>query len=232
MIQRNIVKAKTFLNQSVARVRDVSFSRVFIDSVRETFQTNANTSKSRPPAWLLFANETLRNPRKMGCGWASSPWLAKGIANSVPQDTKDGMIVELGGGTGVVTEALIKTGIAPERLISIEQSANLADCLRQRCPQVRVIKGDAQHLSDLLGNDCQRVNVIVSGLPFRSLPPAIGHSIIKQINKVVSKNGILIQFTYDIFGRTNFLPSNFKHVSHKIVWHNAPPARIDVYKIN
>jgi len=229
VIQRNIVKAKTFFNQSVARVRDVSFSRMFIDSVRDTFQTDVRTSKSQSPAWLLFVNETLRNPRKMGTGWASTPWLAKSIANMVPNES--GVVVELGGGTGVVTEALLKKGVIPEHLVSIEQSANLAEYLRQRCPQIRVIKGDAQHLCDLLGNDCQQVNVIVSGLPFRSLPPAIGHSIIKQIDKVMVKDGFLIQFTYDILGRRkNFLPSHFKHVSHKIVWNNVPPARVDMYK--
>jgi phospholipid N-methyltransferase len=229
VIQRNIVKAKTFFNQSVARVRDVSFSRVFVDSVREKFLTDISISKTKTPTWMLFARETLRNPRSMGTLWTSSPWLAQAIANFVPKP-ESGIVVELGGGTGVVTEALLQHGISPERLVSIELSATLVDCLRRRCPQIRIIKGDARHLCDLLGNDCQRVSTIVSSLPFRSLPPIIGHSIIKQIDKVLPKGGLLIQYTYDLTGRGLNLPHNFHHQFHKVVWSNFPPARVDVYK--
>ena len=229
MIQQNILKAKTFINQSVARVRDVSFSRNFIDSIREMPLIDKKMSKPKTPAWVLFAREALRTPRTIGTGWASSAQLARAIASFVPL-TESGLVVELGGGTGIVTETLLQKGIAPEHLVSIEQSANLADCLRRRCPQVRVIKGDALHLCNLLGDDSRRVSTIVSGLPFRSLPHAIGHGIIKQIDEALPKNGLLIQFTYDLSRRTLFLPPHFKRISHKTVWANLPPARVDVYQ--
>ncbi|MDM8561837.1 methyltransferase domain-containing protein [Candidatus Marithioploca araucensis] len=229
MIEHNILKAKTFINQSVARVRDVSFSRMFIDSIREIPLMGKKTSQSKTPAWILFARETLRTPRAIGTCWASSERLAQTIASFVPL-TKSGLVVELGGGTGQVTEALLQHGIAPERLVSIEQSASMADYLRQRCPQIRVLKGDALHLCHLLGDDYRRVSTVVSGLPFRSLPDAIGHGIIKQIDEVLPKNGLLIQFTYDLSGRKKLLLPNFKHISYKIVWSNIPPARVDVYQ--
>ncbi|RKZ37285.1 MAG: phospholipid methyltransferase [Gammaproteobacteria bacterium] len=229
MIQQNILKAKTFINQSVARVRDVSFSRTFIDSIREIPQIDKKMTQAKTPAWVLFAREALRTPRTIGTGWASSVQLARAIANFVPL-TESGLVVELGGGTGVVTETLLKQGIAPERLVSIEQSANLADCLRRRCPQARIIKGDALHLCNLLGDDSRRVSTIVSGLPFRSLPHAIGHGIIKQIDEALPDHGLFIQFTYDLSGRPMFLPPHFKRISHKTIWANLPPARVDVYQ--
>ncbi len=43
-----------------------------------------------------------------------------------------GLIVELGPGTGPVTQALIETGVAPERLVLVEYDAGFCRLLRQR----------------------------------------------------------------------------------------------------
>ncbi len=222
MIQRHILKV-------VAKIRQLSLSRAFVNFGRESTLTD-NKPFKRPelPGWVLFARETVRNPRVMGSCWSSSPNLANAIAAFVPD--KEGIVIELGSGTGIVTEALLKYGIAAERLISIEQSAELTKHVRKRCPNVRVINGDALHLEQLLGDDFKRVTTIVSSLPFRSLPYTIRHGIIKQIDQALPKNGLLIQFTYDLTGRSMSLPSHLKRVSHKIIWGNFPPARIDVYR--
>jgi phospholipid N-methyltransferase len=219
VIQHNLLKTKELLNQSVTKVRQLNSLRAARNQI----------NKAQTPAWLLFAREILRNPRTMGAGLPSTPRLAKAMANFVPK-TENELVVELGAGTGIVTQALLQRGIPPERLIAIEQAHTLTEYLHQRYPQARIINGDALHLCQLLGNDCQQVTTIVSSLPFRSLPHSVGHGIIEQIQKVLPKNGLLIQFTYDISGRTLFLPSDFKRVSHKIVWRNLPPARVDVYK--
>ena len=231
MIQRNLLKAKTFINKSVAKVRDVNLSRKFIDSIREIPQRGKKISQSQPPPWILFTREILRAPRTMGTGCPSSRRLAKTMASFVPL-TKSKLVVELGSGTGVVTKALLQHGIAPERLVSIEQSANLADYLHKQYPQVRIIEGDAMQLCHFLGDDYQQVSAVVSGLPLLSLPQPVRQGIIKQIEKVLlPKNGLLIQFTYDISGKSKPLPSQFKHISHKTVWSNLPPARVDVYRL-
>jgi len=229
VIQRNLTRAKTLINQSVAKFRDVSLSRRAANSTQESPQTDNKKSKSTRFEWILFTREALRNYRTIGAVWVSSQRLAQTMASFVPL-TESGLIVELGSGTGIVTEALLQHGVAPERLVSIEQSASLADYLHQRFPDVQVIKGDAQHLCELLGDDCQRVSTIVSSLPFRSLPHAVGHGIIKQIDKILPKEGLLIQFTYDISGRGMLFPHHFKRVSFKTVWGNLPPARVNVYQ--
>ncbi|MBE9561894.1 MAG: methyltransferase domain-containing protein [Proteobacteria bacterium] len=179
---------------------------------------------------MVFAREVLRNPKAMGTACESSPRLAKAIAEFIPAD-KPGCVVELGGGTGRVTEALLKRGIAPENLISVELSSAFADFLKHKFPQTRIINGDALHLTDLLGADVDRVHTIVCGLPFRTLPHMQVHGIVKQIDEITSKNnGIYIQFTYDLSGSSPFLPHHFKRIDHKIIWRNIPPARINVYK--
>jgi phospholipid N-methyltransferase len=222
VIQRHILKV-------VAKIRELGLSRAFVNFGRESILTdNKPFKKPELPGWVLFARETVRNPRVMGTCWSSSPNLANAIAAFVPD--QEGIVIELGSGTGIVTDALLKYGIAAERLISIEQSPELTKHVRKRCPNVRVINGDALDLEELLGDDFKRVTTIVSSLPFRSLPHAVRHGIIKQIDQALPKNGLLIQFTYDLTGRSMSLPSHLKRVSHKIIWGNFPPARIDVYR--
>jgi len=218
VIQRNIVKAKTFINDSVSRVRGTDASSV-------------KSSNQSLPGWIVFAKEVIRNPKTMGTACESSPRLAKAIADFISVDNKSGCVVELGSGTGRVTEALLQHGIAPENLISVELSTAFADFLKHKFPQVRIVNGDAFHLTDLLGQDSNRVNTIVCGLPFRTLPHMQVHGIVKQIDDLISNNnGIYIQFTYDLSGSSPFLPHHFKRIDHKIIWRNIPPARINVYR--
>jgi phospholipid N-methyltransferase len=225
MIQRNILKAKTFINESVDRVLEVSRERFPLK-----WEPNGSLNRQTTPPWLLFAREIWRNPRAMGAALPSSPQLAQAMAKLIPQPDKQTLVVELGAGTGIVTTALLQRGITAECLIPIEQSANLARYLQQNFPHMRIINGDALHLSELLGHDCQRVSTIVSGLPFRSLPRSLKHGIMAQIDKVLPHNGLLIQFTYDLSGRFSYLPGHFKRVATRFVWSNLPPARIDVFQ--
>ena len=60
----------------------------------------------------LFTREIWANPRAMGAACPSAPSLASHMASHVPLD-RDGLVVELGGGTGAVTAALLKHGVPP-----------------------------------------------------------------------------------------------------------------------
>src|SRR5512143_2865500 len=91
---------------------------------------------------LLFAWEMLRRPSAVGAIWPSSRRLAKNVASRVPV-SGDGLVIELGGGTGVVTHALLQRGIAPGRLVVIERSAVFVRHLRKRFPDVQIVHGDA-----------------------------------------------------------------------------------------
>ena len=57
-----------------------------------------------------------------------------------------GPVVELGPGTGPVTQALLQRGLAPERLILVEYDPAFCRLLERRFPGVRVIQGDAYDL--------------------------------------------------------------------------------------
>ncbi len=62
----------------------------------------------------------------------------------------DSFVLELGPGTGAVTDALLKRGLREDRLIAIEKNPTLAKLLRKRFPQAQIITGDAWHMDTLL----------------------------------------------------------------------------------
>ena len=82
----------------------------------------------------LFLSELAKRPRQMGTVWPSSPALAKAMARWLPE-SKDDLMLELGPGTGIVTEKLLAAGLPEERLVAVEMSERMAGFLRQRFPR-------------------------------------------------------------------------------------------------
>ena len=178
----------------------------------------------------LFARELLANPRAMGAACPSMPALAGCMASCVPLN-RDGLVVELGGGTGAVTAALLRYGVPPWKLIVVERSPTLAHHLRQRFPHLRIVQGDAAHLAQLLDQDRARgVGSIVSSLPLRSLQPAVTRAISQQFETLLEPGGLLVQFTYDLRGARRRLLPHFRRLSSKIIWRNLPPARVETFE--
>jgi phosphatidylethanolamine/phosphatidyl-N-methylethanolamine N-methyltransferase len=141
-----------------------------------------------------------------------------------------GLVVELGGGTGVITAALLDHGIAPDRLIVVEKAPQLAAHLRRRFPAVRVEQGDAARLASLLGTSGPRVASVVSGLPLNSLPRRSVAAIGRQVVELLGDGGPFIQFTYRPDRRPPGLPEGLQKVLVRTVWVNLPPASVEVYR--
>ncbi|MBS0358811.1 MAG: methyltransferase domain-containing protein [Proteobacteria bacterium] len=177
-----------------------------------------------------FFREVFSNPATVGAAWPSSKRLAEALARQVPLDPK-GVVVELGPGTGMITEALLERGIPAEKIIAIERSEALVKHLRKKFPQVTIIHGDAMHLADLLGQDASTLAAIVSSLPLRSLPRTIVEGLSKELEKVMKKESVFIQFTYHWKKEYPGLTLKLVRNLGKIVWWNFPPARVDVFHI-
>jgi len=184
--------------------------------------------------YFTFTKATISNPRAIGAACPSSPFLARAMAQQVDANINnaDGFVIELGGGTGMITRALLKQGIPPEKLITVEYSPELAQHLREEFPEIHVLEGDAGKLDQLLekfiGKEAKNVHAIVSGLPLRSLPKSNVKAIKQQIFNLIGDNGLFIQFTYDL--RLSFSQKKkFELKKSRIVWRNIPPARVNTY---
>ncbi|GAB4391857.1 MAG: rRNA adenine N-6-methyltransferase family protein [Gammaproteobacteria bacterium] len=175
--------------------------------------------------------EIMRNPQAMGAVKPSSKFLARELVRQVA-DLPEGIIVELGAGTGVVTQALLDAGIAAERLRVIEQSPQLYGYLRNRFKNVRIIEGDATKLHELLGSEVKNVVAIVSSLPLRSLPLRQVKSLSHALEKIMKPNDLFVQFTYSRRIHYPYLSDRLRCIRSKFIWKNMPPARVDVFMIN
>jgi phosphatidylethanolamine/phosphatidyl-N-methylethanolamine N-methyltransferase len=179
-----------------------------------------------------FLKALVTNPSSIGAACPSSPWLAQQIASFVPKDPK-GYVVELGAGTGAVTEALLDRGIPTDRILAIERSPELANFLRKKFPRLQVLTGDACHLNKLLhdhwSGEKKDVEMVVSCLPLRSLPKYVVQGIVEELNKLLGVEGRYIQFTYDLRPNHPSHVAGFTREASKVVWRNIPPARVDLF---
>lgn len=185
----------------------------------------------RTAGWLAprtaFVRELLHEPRSVGAVCPSSGALAWRMAASVDA-TQPGWIIELGGGTGMVTQALLQRGVARERLIVIERSRHFVDHLRARFPGVRIVHADAADMArgPLEGRS---VAAIVSSLPLRSLPADVVSRVVQAGAGVLDTRSRVVQFTYARRACSAWSDAGLQRIASETVWRNLPPARVDVF---
>ena len=171
----------------------------------------------------------LKNPRKIGAVAVSSPELAGAMARQIPRGP--GWVVELGGGTGSVTRAILEAGVARDKLIVVERDQTLHDILQARYPGVRVVLGDAMQLQTLLRREgVDHVKAIVSSLPLVSMKRTIQYRITHQAFACLAPGAPLIQFTYSLFSP---IPRRLHGVEGEVgerVLQNLPPASVWIYR--
>lgn len=177
---------------------------------------------------VLFA-KWLRDPLRIGAVVPSGAALAHAMAKAV-DNARPGIVVELGGGTGAVTRALLKSGIAPADLVIIERDEGLYRLLVQRFPGTHVILGDAMHVKDLVRRaGLSPVKAIVSGLPLLAMAPRSQMILLRQCFALMGGDGLVVQFTY---GPASPVPERrlkrfgLKAKLAKRVWRNVPPATV------
>jgi phosphatidylethanolamine/phosphatidyl-N-methylethanolamine N-methyltransferase len=178
---------------------------------------------------LVFLKAWLKSPLRVGAIAPSGERLARAMARVVPRRS-DLPVVELGGGTGSITSALLRR-IPAERLIVVERDPELARHLRRKFPDVTVIQGDARQLDrELKALGIGQVAAVVSGLPLMAMPKRIQREILDSCFRVLQPGAPYIQFTYSLFSP---LPRREFGLSGRPVarvLQNVPPASIWIYR--
>lgn len=136
-----------------------------------------------------------------------------------------GRVVELGAGTGAVTAALLERHAAAT-LTAVEIDPHWAAALSRRFPGVDVHCAPADEVLQRLAATDEAV-VLVSSLPFRSLPPYWHARTRAAIERflLADPRRRLVQYTYQ--PRAPFEPEASAPLvwrCRRTIWHNLPPA--------
>ena len=180
----------------------------------------------------VFLREWIANPQGTGSVAPSSPQLGAAMARWLPRN-RDSYVLELGPGTGAVTEALLKHGLREDRLIAIEFNPNLAKLLRKRFSSAHIISGDAWELDTLLAElpqPVQFVGAVISSLPLLNFPKEKADELAQKIRAVLEPRGRWVQYSYQIAKNRARGGDDFRLLASKIVWFNLPPARVSVFQ--
>ncbi len=179
-----------------------------------------------------FLAAWIRSPLKIGSLLPSSRTLARAMASEVDL-AKVGMVIELGAGTGAVTQALLQA-VPVERLLIVERDRKLFAVLSSRFPQLNIICADAANLDQvLIEKGITKVNAIVSSLPLLSMSRPVRHAIQDRMASAIGHDGIIIQFTY---GPRAPLSARALHrhrlhgTRRRTIMANVPPAHVWVYR--
>ena len=166
----------------------------------------------------------------MGAVMPSSKLLARTMAQYVDVEST-GPVVELGPGTGAITNALIEHGIDQKRLVLVEYNPGFCALLRDRYPYAKVVQGDAYKLRDSLLKVLDvPASAVVSGLPLVTKPMLTRLKLIRDAFTALAPGAPFVQFTYSVAPPIpKSLPGVSTEASERI-WMNLPPARVWVYR--
>lgn len=181
---------------------------------------------------FFFLKEAITNPGMIGAVAPSSRQLARAMASWLPKSTNN-YVLELGPGTGIVTEAILERGIPENRVVAIEKSPELAALLQKRFPRAHIIEGDALDLPRLLKLHVPQVSlfpVVISSLPLLNFEKELASQLTHTIQRMLGPDGKMVQFSYHLGTWKARTMPNLQYLTSRVVWFNLPPARVSVYQ--
>ena len=178
---------------------------------------------------FFFFSQALRDPFGVASFIPSGRSLSDAMASCVP--SKFGLVVELGPGTGPVTQALLRRDISPSQVIAIESNRALGLRLRERFHQISINITDARHLDAVLRNSGRpsRVQAIVSSLGLRAMSAEMVEQVVRAADRCLEDGGVFVQYTYragspvplELCAKLGWRVERVRKI-----WRNAPPATV------
>jgi phospholipid N-methyltransferase len=155
------------------------------------------TLKAQPDDRLAFLKGFLRKPADVGSVIPSSRFLERRIMRFAELDTADS-VVELGPGTGGTTRAFLSRMRADASLLAIELDPAFCDIVsRIGDRRLTVHQGSAEHLGALIeGHRLQAPQVVISGIPFSTMPREVGERVIATIRDTLKPGGLFVAYQF------------------------------------
>jgi phosphatidylethanolamine/phosphatidyl-N-methylethanolamine N-methyltransferase len=185
----------------------------------------------RAQHWDFF-RRWVRNPRQVAAVAPSSRQLAAKMVDELPANTR--RVIELGPGTGVMTEALLAHGLSPDGLLAVELDPALHDNLHGRFPELHLVQGDARDLARLAAGFAApgEVDAVISSLGLLGMDEQMRGAILSAAFALLRRDGRFIQFTYGArspVSRGQLHALGLRMRRGAFILRNLPPATVYVY---
>src|SRR5215208_3178293 len=171
---------------------------------------------------LRFFRSFLANPRQVGAVLPTSRWAVRDMLSmaDLPQAR---LVAEIGAGTGAYTGEILKRLRPDASFLAFEIDPNLAAVLSERFedPRLRVVNDSAANIEDYL--DGAKVDVIISAIPFTSLPEDAKQDVFGEVSRVLAPEGVMVQIQYSTVMQGE-LTQRFASVRRRFSPLNVPPA--------
>ncbi len=179
---------------------------------------------------LHFFSRFISSPRKIGSITPSSRFLVNALLNPVPWDQTN-TIIELGAGTGVVTQQILQQKKPSCQVITFESDPQLNQFLKQKFPSLLHCL-DAREMTEQMNQvGVQQVDCVISCLPFNNFPQWLRQEILQEIKSILAPNGLFIAYQYSLQMKS-MLKANFQQVEIRFVPLNVPPSFIYICRDN
>lgn len=153
--------------------------------------------QGRPPRWAFF-QEFLRSPLELGTCFTSSSALSRAIVDDLGLE-RARCVIELGPGTGPLTQRILSR-IPPDcRFFAIERNAGLASVLHKRWPNLTIHVDDAANIRAICEKEGiaeGQVDAVVCSIPLLLLPPQLQARILHEVAAVLRPGGGFTALTY------------------------------------
>jgi len=232
MLGKNIEKRVRLFEETFEHKVELPFRRIE-QKIGRNIETQIRRFEQKNGVRLddevRFIGSWIKKPLAVGAVTPSSKPLARTMAQYVDPDAT-GPVIELGPGTGPITEALIEHGVDPARLVLVEFNPAFCQLLRERFPEATVVQADAYRLHDTLGEITRHgASAIVSGLPLMTKPLRMRLRLLREALALLQPQAPFVPFTYAVVPPIPKLAGVKVEASERI-WRNMPPARVWVYR--
>lgn len=174
----------------------------------------------------LFFKKFLAKGRTISSAVPSSPSMVASILRDI-DFSRPSTIVELGAGTGPVTEQIMENLRPHHRFVAVENDREFCEVLRRRFPDTTLLQTDASRVAEPLNAlGIHKVDYVISGLPTPNLPPRAQVRLWNWLRRSLSPNGLFIQITVAPLIYRGFYTRMFDSVNYRMVWLNVPPGGV------
>ncbi len=172
-----------------------------------------------------FLKTFFKERKQVGALAPSSRFLVKKMCDKIDFSTAKN-IVELGPGTGVFTDELLKRASKDCRIFVIELNEEFYHFLSNKFtdPRIILLRESADNIDSILEKyGVKEADAILSSLPLAVIPDQIRKRIVIKSYDVLKKGGVYVQYQYSLNAK-KLLEMKFGKLQMGFVAVNIPPA--------